>query len=163
MKHESTRRNTKRVNLFRAYSCIFVVSIHKINLSDYLLMKIYRGPKGKKFRHTYTENIKVAGDDDHKFVDSIDLSNQVNPWSGETYVAVNVTKKGDERQSVVHIVLEENDVIALFQGLMKGLREKRELWEEAFTILNSINLSSITGLDIDERDKEKIKALMKKR
>ena len=125
-------------------------------------MKIYRGPKGKKFRYANTELVKIAGDEYHQFVDSVDLSDHISSQSGETYVAVNITKEGDERQSVVHIVFEEADVIALHQELMKGLQKKRQLWEEAFTIFNSINLSSIIGLGIDERDVEKIKALMKK-
>ena len=41
-------------------------------------MKIYRGPKGKKFRYANTELVKIAGDEYHQFVDSVDLSDHIS-------------------------------------------------------------------------------------
>lgn len=122
-------------------------------------MKIYRGPKSQNFEHTYSETIKMAGDENHKFVDKVDLSNDTGSWSGEKSIAVNVTKEGSERRAVVHIVIEEADIIALHQGLMKGLQRKRELWEEAYSIFNSAMLS----FDLNEKEFiGKIHSLMEK-
>ncbi len=76
-------------------------------------MKIYRGPKSKDF-----------GDDSHELTDTKDLSHDTERWTVRKIVETNITKDGIERQAVTNIVLEEGDVVALYQGLIKGWQEK---------------------------------------
>jgi len=76
-------------------------------------MKIYRGPKSKDF-----------GDNSHELVDTKDLSSDTERWTVSKIVETNITKDGIERQAVTNIVLEEGDVVALYQGLIKGWQEK---------------------------------------
>ncbi len=82
-------------------------------------MKIYRGPLSKDFE-----------DDSHLLVDSRDLSKNNNPWSKSCKFDFNVSKEGHERHSVVNLVLEEQDILALHKGLLQGIYDKATKYDQ---------------------------------
>lgn len=73
-------------------------------------MKLYRGPASKDF-----------SDDTHERVATHDFSKDRTPWDRELRVRLNASKDPIERRSVAHVVLEQDDVLALHEGLMAGL------------------------------------------
>lgn len=106
-------------------------------------MKIYRGPRSKDFE-----------DDSHILVDSRDLSENDKPWSKNCKFEVNVSKESNERHSVVNLVIEEGDILALHKGLLRGiyakakkhdetLKEKTMLIESLESIRTKISLSKL--------------------
>lgn len=95
-------------------------------------MKIYRIPKTEadEFEHFYTPMGKMTTASGKQFTDKLDLSEKIAPWHGETFVKVNLSDEKSMKKSVAVIVFEEEDVIALHQKLVEGLREKRNSWEQ---------------------------------
>lgn len=106
-------------------------------------MRVYRGPNSSELYDDYKFRIINEG---HEIVDNIDLSKDSDLWVGEKTIRINITKSPDLRKAVAHIILNENDVVALYQGLMKGLlkdlQEKRELFKIAKDIFNSFGQKS---------------------
>lgn len=79
-------------------------------------MDMYRGPRDKDFQ-----------DDSHKRVHTEDLS--ARKWSWHTGVwigAFNLSKDPREWQVVGHLHLERKEVLALHEGLIRGLLERSE-------------------------------------
>lgn len=89
-------------------------------------MKIYKGPSTKDF-----------GDDQHELVDRKDLSD-TTPWTESKLITANMTKDHIERQSIAHILIDENDVLALHQGLVKGLMREAKSADELRRKVNSL-------------------------
>lgn len=76
-------------------------------------MKIYRGPSQKDF-----------SDDTHQKVSEVDLSKENSPWVEKRRFRGNITKDGYARRAVTHVELEAEDIIALHQGLVEGLKQE---------------------------------------
>ena len=76
-------------------------------------MKLYRGPASKDF-----------DDETHQLVATHQFPTDRKAWANRTAVRLNASKEAIERQSVAHVVLEQEDVLALHEGLMAGLVEK---------------------------------------
>jgi hypothetical protein len=74
---------------------------------------VYRGPSSKDFL-----------DESHELVASVDLSSDMEPWTSSKTVRVNVSKDAHQRFSVVTIIINDTDILALNQGLVKGLQRE---------------------------------------
>jgi hypothetical protein len=113
-------------------------------------MRMFSGPSTVEFQYSFTPGVKMSGGQGHECVDAINLSDQPRVWSGEIRIQVNLNKEHELRQSVGHIILNEDDVIALYQGLMKGLQEKQCLAEEAAQVIAKLKVNSILGVTPEE-------------
>lgn len=77
-------------------------------------MKIYRGPSSKDFN-----------DDTHQLVESRDLSETIQPWTVQYIFRANLTKETfAERHSEAHVMLSEQDVVAMYQALISEKLKK---------------------------------------
>jgi hypothetical protein len=82
-------------------------------LTKELGMYVFRGPK------------KSAGASQVELVDVVNLSQASRAWTEEKVVQFTVSKESArQRQAVAHIRLTEEDVIALYEGLVKGWRKQ---------------------------------------
>ncbi len=90
-------------------------------------MKVYKVPKTqKKLESAYRE------------VDRIDLSTDTSSWISEKKVdEINITLDGRDRSALARVVLSEKDVIALYEGLVKGWQKELAECEELRTELRS--------------------------
>jgi hypothetical protein len=122
-------------------------------------MKIFRGPESQPFEYTNTPQVRVFNGVGHEGVDDVDLSLATEPWSGVAVVKARISKDAKERKSVIHIVLEDNDIIALHQGLVRGLLQSRKNADEASCELTRLNMSSIVGIDQNDLSKSLSKVL----
>jgi hypothetical protein len=76
-------------------------------------MKVFRGPKQK------------PGYPRTDLVDVVDLGKDERAWTGEKYVEFMVSRESARtRRALGHILLSEDDVVALYAGLVKGWRKK---------------------------------------
>src|SRR5687767_5032093 len=101
-------------------------------------MEVYRGPQSQPFTSSNSPSVQFNEGVDHELVDAKDLSKEVEPWVRKTVISAKISKNAQERHAVAHIVLEEKDVIALFQGLMNGLLKRRQDADEASEELSSL-------------------------
>lgn len=113
-------------------------------------MRIYRGPAGQKFEYANSPNVKLALGVEHELVDEFDLSVHNENWHGTRVIRAKIDKNSFKRSSVVHILIDETDIIALHQGLMEGLRQKRQHAEEASRELSALNLNATFGISQNE-------------
>lgn len=86
------------------YALSYILGVH---------MKLYRGPASKDF-----------SDDSHELVAKHDFSKEKITWTEQVRVRLNASKEAYERQSVAHVAVDQNDVLALYEGLVAGLVEK---------------------------------------
>lgn len=86
-------------------------------------MIVYRGPKATNLYNLYDPYAPLIKGV-HEEVDTIDLSKITSSWTNEKRITINVSKNAKERKSVVNIFLTEDDVIALYRGLVDGWREE---------------------------------------
>ena len=90
-------------------------------------MKIYRGPSTKQIWDELPDE-----------VDTKDLSGSLKSWTDNICIRVNITKDGTERQAVAYFVLEESDVVSLYQTLVQGWKEKARALEKSADEVSSL-------------------------
>ena len=86
-------------------------------------MKVYRVAKEQKFSEGAYEK-----------VDDRDLSNDSKDWVFEKAIEIiNISKDANERRALIRIIFTEKDIIALYEGLMKGREKKLSRYENLKT------------------------------
>lgn len=88
-------------------------------------MDIYRGA-----RTSTGESLSEAP---REPVHNEDLSSDTGPWTRWKWLSdLNISKAGaDQRKSMIDIRFEEKDIIALYNGLIKGLRKDSAMLQKA--------------------------------
>ena len=126
-------------------------------------MKIFRGPVSRDFP-----------DDSYELVDTHDFSKEKNAWVKNKNILLNISKEANERQSAAQLILEEDDILALHQGLILGLREQAMQCEKnknkISILVKALNEISVTATlaNLKNKDpaldkiKEKVAAALQK-